>query len=84
MMAPGKPNTITALLKNVKDCHMTNLSLVASHLSLITEVMVARGGIDNFVGNKIGHAQHARRVRYRDVAQQPPTHKTIVGGSSAL
>jgi hypothetical protein len=43
--------------------------------------MVAKGGIDNFAGSKIGHAQHARRVRYRDVAQQPPTHKMIVGGS---
>jgi len=30
--------------------------------------MVAKGGIDNFAGSEIGHAQHARRVRYRDVA----------------
>ena len=33
--------------------------------------MVAMSGLDNFVGNKIGHAQHARRVKTRDGFHQP-------------
>ena len=36
--------------------------------------MVPERGFDNVVGNNIGHAQHARRAGYRDVAGQPPTH----------
>lgn len=33
--------------------------------------LVAMGGLDNFVGSKIGQTQFARRVKYRDVFHQP-------------
>jgi hypothetical protein len=39
--------------------------------------MVGREGFDNFVGNKIGRSQSARRVRAMEGAHQPSNNSLI-------
>jgi len=40
--------------------------------------LVPMAGVDKFVWNKFGHAQHARRAKTRDGFRQPGLHKYTV------